>query len=163
MTRATLATLGYVLSADGEDVLLIHRNARTDDHHFGKYNGLGGKVEADEDLASGLQREIREEAGIACEQVEFAGTVYFPGFGVSGEGWFVSMFLIPVWSGTPLARNDEGDLHWVSVADVLAGNVPMWTGDRHFLPLVFADPVRQFHGVMTYSNGQPEKWRYSLL
>ena len=44
-----LATLGYVLSPEGGRVLLIHRNARPDDPAYGKYNGLGGKVEADED------------------------------------------------------------------------------------------------------------------
>src|SRR5690606_12660063 len=43
-----LATLGYVMSPDGNRVLMIHRNARADDQHLGKYNGLGGKLEADE-------------------------------------------------------------------------------------------------------------------
>jgi 8-oxo-dGTP diphosphatase len=57
-----LATLGYVKSPDGQRVLMIHRNARNDDHHLGKYNGLGGKLEANEDAASGMCREIREEA-----------------------------------------------------------------------------------------------------
>ena len=54
-----LATLGYVLSPDGKQVLLIHRNRRPDDAHFGKYNGLGGKLEADEDVVGGMRREIR--------------------------------------------------------------------------------------------------------
>src|SRR3546814_2382452 len=35
-----VATLGYVLSPDGRQVLMLHRNARADDHHLGKYNGL---------------------------------------------------------------------------------------------------------------------------
>src|SRR5207253_196400 len=59
-----LATLGYVLSPDDRRVLLIHRNTRTDDPHFGKYNGLGGKLHADEDIVAGMRREIREEAGL---------------------------------------------------------------------------------------------------
>ena len=41
-----LATLGYVKSPDGRRVLMIHRNARQEDHHLGKYNGLGGKLES---------------------------------------------------------------------------------------------------------------------
>ncbi len=28
--------------------------------------------------------------------------------------------------------------------------VPMWEGDRHFLPLVFDGDTRPFHGVMPY-------------
>ncbi len=58
-----VGTLGYILSPDGERVLLVHRNARPDDESFGKYNGLGGKLEADEDVATCMVREIREEAG----------------------------------------------------------------------------------------------------
>src|SRR3546814_1373892 len=53
-----VATLGYVLSPDGRQVLMLHRNARADDHHLGKYNGLGGKIEPDEDVLAGMRREI---------------------------------------------------------------------------------------------------------
>ena len=30
-----VATLGYVLSPDGREVLMVHRNARPDDHQLG--------------------------------------------------------------------------------------------------------------------------------
>jgi 8-oxo-dGTP diphosphatase len=33
---------------------MSHRNKRKDDAHYGKYNGLGGKVERDEDLSSSI-------------------------------------------------------------------------------------------------------------
>src|SRR3546814_11400260 len=61
-----VATLGYVLSPDGRQVLMLHRNARADDHHLGKYNGLGDKIEPDEDVLAGMRREIAAEAGIEC-------------------------------------------------------------------------------------------------
>ena len=64
----TPATLGYVLSPDGREVLMVHRNARPDDHQLGKYNGLGGKLERDEDVVAGMRREIHEEAGIEVRQ-----------------------------------------------------------------------------------------------
>ena len=38
-----LATLGYVLSDDRASVLMVHRIARPDDPHLGKYNGLDRK------------------------------------------------------------------------------------------------------------------------
>jgi hypothetical protein len=50
--------------AGSRRVLMIHRNARPGDQHLGKYNGLGGKLEADEDIVAGMRREIHEEAGI---------------------------------------------------------------------------------------------------
>ena len=35
-----LATLGYLISPDGSRVLMVCRDSRPDDVHFGKYNGL---------------------------------------------------------------------------------------------------------------------------
>lgn len=154
-----LATLGYVYSADRQRVLMIHRNARGDDHHLGKYNGLGGKLEANEDAAAGMRREIREEAGIECLDLTLRGTLSWPGFGKRGEDWFGFLFVVTRFSGTPLERNPEGALEWVPVDAVL--DLPLWEGDRHFLPLVFDADPRPFHGVMPYANGRMLSWAYS--
>lgn len=81
-----LATLGYVLSQDWRRVLMLHRNVRSDDHHVGKYIGLGGKLKAEEDAVAGMRREIREEAGIDCLALNLRGTMSWPGFGAHGEG-----------------------------------------------------------------------------
>lgn len=156
-----LATLGYVFSPDGARVLMIHRNARPDDAHFGKYNGLGGKLDAGEDVVAGLRREIREEAGIECDRVQLAGTISWPGFGKRGEDWFGFVFRVTAFSGTPLAANPEGALEWVEVGRVPA--LPLWEGDRHFLPLVFDFGAPQFHGVMPYQDGRPVSWMYTSL
>ena len=156
-----LATLGYILSPDKRDVLLIHRNARPDDPAFGKYNGLGGKLEAEEDAAAGMRREIREEAQIEAEGMTLRGTLSWPGFGKKGEDWFGFIFLISAWTGTPLTANPEGALEWVSLERLLALELDLWPGDRHFLPLVFDADARPFHGVMPYANGQPVSWKYS--
>ncbi|MFF5079734.1 NUDIX domain-containing protein [Actinoplanes sp. NPDC000266] len=159
--QAIIATLGYVLSPSGDQVLMIRRDTRPDDIHYGKYNGLGGKLEPDEDVVSGVRREIFEEAGITCDEIDLAGTISWPGFGRGGANWFGFLFRVPKWSGTPLTGNDEGSLHWMPVADVLAGEVPMWESDRHFLPLVFAGSPTVFHGVMPFSNGQATSWSYT--
>ncbi len=156
-----LATLGYILSPDGRQVLLIHRNRRPNDAHFGKYNGLGGKLEAGEDVVTCLRREIREEGGLECEELTLCGTISWPGFGKQGEDWFGFIFRVDRWSGAPLTENSEGDLVWVNIDQVLT--LPLWEGDRHFLPLVFAKGGRQFHGVMPYRDGRPESWAYGLL
>lgn len=156
-----LATLGYIMSPDGTETLLIHRNTRADDHHLGKYNGLGGKLEPGEDIVAGLKREIREEAGLECEEIVLRGTISWPGFGQHGEDWFGFIFRINRFRGQPLARNPEGTLAWVPVARVL--DLPLWEGDRYFLPLVFGDEPGQFHGVMPYRDGRPVNWTYSLI
>jgi 8-oxo-dGTP diphosphatase len=156
-----LATLGYVFSPDGRRVLMVHRTARPDDLHLGKYNGLGGKLHPDEDVVAGMRRELREEAGIECPSLHLAGTVSWPGFGKHGEDWFGFVFRIDQFTGTPHTSNPEGTLEWVEVERVLT--LPLWEGDRHFLPLVF-DPTRpQFHGVMPYRDGRPQSWSVSVI
>jgi 8-oxo-dGTP diphosphatase len=156
-----LATLGYILSPDGTETLLIHRNRRLQDPHFGKYNGLGGKLQAGEDVVACLRREIAEEAGLVCDLLTLRGTISWPGFGKDGEDWFGFIFRIDRWSGTPLTENAEGTLVWKPVLSLL--DLPLWEGDRYFLPLVFEKSDKQFHGVMPYRDGRPVSWAYSLV
>ncbi|MGH8039435.1 MAG: NUDIX hydrolase [Stenotrophomonas sp.] len=156
-----VATLGYVLSPDGRQALMIHRNARPGDLHLGKYNGLGGKVERDEDVAAGMRREILEEAGIECGTMRMRGTISWPGFGKHGEDWFGFVFVIDDFTGTPLTANPEGTLEWVDVDKI--ENLPLWEGDRQFLPLVFDGDPRPFHGVMPYRDGAMQSWSYTRL
>jgi 8-oxo-dGTP diphosphatase len=156
-----LGSLGYVLSPDREHVLLVHRNARDDDQHLGKYNGLGGKMEADEDVVACMQRELLEEAGITATEMTLRGTINWTGFGPNGEDWLGFVFLITAFEGEPFTENEEGTLDWHPVGSVL--DLPMWEGDRHFLPLVFDGDARAFHGYMPYDGGKPLSWEFTRI
>jgi 8-oxo-dGTP diphosphatase len=156
-----LATLGYIFSPDGRSVLLVHRNRRPGDAHLGKYNGLGGKLEPLEDVVTGMRREIREESGLECVEMHLRGTINWPGFGKGGEDWFGFVFRIDRFAGEPWAENADGPLEWVAVDRVL--ELPLWEGDRFFLPLVFDPSGRPFHGVMPYRDGRPVSWTWSNL
>ena len=161
MYEPIIGTLGYVLSPDGTRTLLVRRDARPHDHHRGKYNGLGGKVKPDEDVLSGLIREVREEAGIECLEAALRGTINWAGFGPAGESWLGFIFLITSFSGEPFTANEEGTLGWYPL-DRLDG-LEMWEGDRFFLPLVFDGDPRPFHGYMPYRNGRPLQWTYRRI
>ena len=153
-----VGTLGYVLSHDRKKTLLIHRNSRPSDHHLDKYNGLGGKMLANEDVVSCMRREILEEAGIECKEILFRGTINWTGFGPKGESWLGFIFRIDQFSGTPWTFNEEGTLSWVEIDSL--DTLPMWEGDRYFLPLVFDDNPKIFHGYMPYKDGHPINWQY---
>lgn len=159
MYTPILASLGYILSADKKKTLLVHRNKRSDDQHLGKYNGLGGKMKADEDIYGCICREIYEEAGIICSEVVLRGTINWTGFGPEGENWFGFIYRIDAFSGEPHAANEEGDLQWVAIDTIMS--LPMWEGDRYFLPMVFDDDPRVFHGYMPYDGGRPLSWHFS--
>jgi 8-oxo-dGTP diphosphatase len=86
------------------------------------------------------------------------GTINWTGFGPQGEDWLGFIFLVEEFSGTPFARNEEGPLEWVELERV--PSLPMWEGDRFFLPLVFDGDPRPFHGYMPYADGRPVGWSY---
>lgn len=156
-----IGTLGYVLSADRQKVLLVHRNARGNDQHLGKYNGLGGKLEPGENIVDCMKRELWEEARITVDRMRLRGTISWPGFGADGADWFGFIFVIDAFSGEVPERNAEGTLSWVRI-DQLA-DLPMWEGDRYFVPMVFDADPRPFHGVMPYRDGRPQSWTVTRL
>ena len=152
------STLGFILSPDGGSVLMVHRIGRDGDENFGKYNGLGGKLERNEDILSGMRREIREEAGLECDELTLRGTINWTNFGPHGEDWLAFVFLVTRFHGTPPERNEEGPLEWVPLARI--PELPMWEGDRLFLPLVFDGDPRPFHGYMPYDGSRPVGWTW---
>ncbi len=164
-----VGTLAYLLDPERDALLMIHRDARADDDHYGKYNGLGGKLEADESVVAGLRREILEEAGLTITSMRLRGTVTWSDFGPNLEQWLGFVFLVDGWEGEAPPANPEGTLCWVPRERLLracsadptereAAALPMWAGDRHFVPLVLDDDPRMFHGTMPYEGDQPTGW-----
>ncbi len=155
------AVLLYIFSrfADGtERVLMIHRDApdRPHDFHAGKWNGLGGKCEADESYAETASRELEEESGlrIAAADFRFLGFLQFPNFKPrKDEDWSCMLF----WSEVPEAtaravpaRTAEGSLHWIETAKLTDLN--LWDGDREFIPYVVER--KPFFGCSWYVDGK---------
>jgi len=153
-----LATLGYILAPSGDQVLLIHRDSRPDDHHFGKYNGLGGKIDANEDVAASMRREIAEEAGVECLSMQLRGTISWPGFGKHGQDWFGFLFLITKWSGTPKTSNPEGSLEWGVDPQTVSGR-DQCLARR---PLLSAARIRYKHSSVPRSSTLPQWSAYKL-
>ena len=53
-----VGSLAYVFDRELDEVLLIHRDRRADDEHYGKVNGLGGKLEDGESITTNVRREL---------------------------------------------------------------------------------------------------------
>lgn len=153
-----IGTLGYILSKDKDSVLLVHRTFRESDDHLGKYNGLGGKMDQGEDIYSCMEREIGEEAGIKVTKMELRGSINWTNFGPKGENWLGFVFLITDFEGEVFKENKEGPLTWVPVSEL--GSLPMWEGDKYFLPLVFDKDPRPFHAYLPYNREKPLSFTY---
>lgn len=159
--RPIVGTLAYVLSPDRGKVLLVHRTYRESDENLGKWNGIGGHLERGEDAAACMKREILEETGLRVRSMSLRGTVVWEDFGPKKEDWLGFVFLVDAFEGEPFADNDEGTLSWVPLSGI--GSLPMWKGDRLFLPMVFDGDPRPFHAYMRYEGDEPADWRCTRL
>lgn len=85
--RARLVTLAFVRHAD-ELLLLRHPESA---HRFpGQWNGVGGHVEAGEDVRAAARRELREEAGLEVPDLRLRAVIHESG--LLGEAWVVFVF-----------------------------------------------------------------------
>ena len=137
-------------------VLMIHRNTNPGDHHQGKWNGLGGKCEADESPREAARRETLEESGLDLPESDFLpmGVLQFPNFKPQkAEDWIVFLFTVkipPEKLHAVLKKIPEGELHWVQATDVLSLN--LWPGDRLFISHVLSQtPIL---GTIWYHQGE---------
>jgi 8-oxo-dGTP diphosphatase len=103
--RMIPSTLVYVRQS-GRTLML--RKARG--HQKGKWNGLGGKAEPGEMPEACAVREVREEAGLEVEELDYRGLVVFPRFDGTND-WYVWIYLATA-RGEPRA-GDEGELAWI--------------------------------------------------
>jgi 8-oxo-dGTP diphosphatase len=138
-----LATLCY-LKQNGK-TLMLHRVKKLNDIHAGKWNGLGGKLEAGESPEQCVIREVTEESGLVITQLCYHGLLVFADF--KGEDWYVWVFTSGQFSGD-LIESNEGRLEWI--ADELLITLNLWPSDLIFLPWLETAGVFsarfQYHG-----------------
>lgn len=160
-TRRVIPAVLIYLRREGQ-TLMLHRNAadRPGDYHAGKWNGLGGKLDADEAPFAAAAREIREECGLTLteNELQLLGILQFPNFKAhKAEDWMVFVFTAALEQRDLTAlrtTGPEGDLHWIPDAELLSLN--LWEGDRHFLPWVIAR--RPFMGTLWYEGSRVDRF-----
>lgn len=123
-----LATLCYVHQAGR--TLMLHRISRANDIHLGKWNGLGGKLEAGESPEQCVIREVREEAGLELRSPQYHGLLIFANF--KGDDWYVWVFSADEFEGEVAETSNEGRLEWIANEEVTS--LPLWPSDLIFLP-----------------------------
>ena len=111
--------------------LMLHRVKKQQDENAGKWIGVGGKFEEGESPEECARREVREETGLALEEVRPRGIVTF----VSDQ-WgteYMHLFTASRYEGV-LSACDEGVLEWIP-KDRLS-SLHLWEGDRVFFDLL---------------------------
>ena len=125
-----LTTLCYV--ENNGRWLMMHRVKKSVDENAGKWIGLGGHLLENETPEECVRREVLEEAGLELLDLRLRG---------------ILTFILPDWGNeltflyTARAREEilpecgEGILRWISFGEVM--DLPLWEGDRVFLPLLW--------------------------
>ena len=124
-----LTTLCYI-QRDG-CYLMLHRVKKGHDENAGKWIGIGGHMEENESPEECIRREAREEAGVELTDLRLRGVITFilPDWGNE-----LTFLYTAQTDGVPAPECEEGVFRWVPIGDV--PDLPLWEGDRVFLPLL---------------------------
>jgi 8-oxo-dGTP diphosphatase len=142
------ATLCYIRDKNSDKTLMMHRVKKENDMHEGKWNGLGGKLEAGESPEECVIREVKEESGLVINNPIFKGFITFPAFD-NYDDWYVFVFTADEFSGK-LIDPDEGFLEWIPNNKIL--DLPLWEGDKIFLP--WLENEKYFSAKFRYDKGK---------
>lgn len=149
-------TLIFVTSQNpdtGAQELLLLKGAPNKRLWANKYNGIGGHVEAGEDILAAAQRELTEETGLPPLALTLRGVL---NIAVNPGGDAPSGVAVFVFSGRTAERSvrpsAEGALHWVPLAGV--ESLPLVDDLYRLLPLLQAGEGTVYGHYQPDPNGE---------
>jgi len=128
------------------EVLLIKQNSDKKPS-FGKWNGIGGHIEEDEDPYFAAKREIREETGLSIEGIKLKYIAIIPDKKEIGVCLFI-------FSGNSkvktIKESSEGKLRWISIDHLT--DYPLMADLPRLLELVVSQISNNCPQILSYSN-----------
>ena len=133
-------------------ILMINRKKKP---WLGCWNGLGGKLQKDEDPIASLKRELNEETGLIIhdDEIKDCGYLTWNSFDANGQGLYLYLIELkhPFELKGPLLT-DEGILDWKEIDWIIdPANLGVAHNIRHFLPIMLSDETR-YHYHCTFES-----------
>ncbi|MCL4406094.1 MAG: 8-oxo-dGTP diphosphatase [Patescibacteria group bacterium] len=127
------ATLVFLIKRSEEGVSNICLAMKKRGFGMNRWNGVGGKVIAEETIEEAAKREAREEIGVSVNDLQKIAELsfYFP----HNPAWDqrVHVYFSETWEGEP-AESEEMNPKWFSFDEIPFEN--MWPDDIFWLPEV---------------------------
>jgi 8-oxo-dGTP diphosphatase len=108
-------TLGFVFNQDISEVLLMHKNRP--DWQVGKLNGVGGRIESNEESVDCMVREVLEETGVATKKEDW---IYFGE--IKSDDWRVDLYTLTyIGDIKDFSTTTDEKIEWFKVDDLPDG------------------------------------------
>ena len=135
----------------GDEILLINRDKSP---WFGRWNGVGGKIEDGEDPKDAIHREVYEETLIKLTDVKDCGIVTWNVDGEDRGGMHIYLAEVSEdFSYDTPRKMPEGILDWKSVDWILDdSNTGIVENIQKFLPYMLYENARYHHHCVFENN-----------
>lgn len=135
---------------DNNGRVLLMKGAADKKIWAGQYNGIGGHVEAGEDVLTSAERELAEETGITHGVLRMVGQVMIKVDDRRGIALFI---FNGTYNGEELHGSAEGGLEWVDISHLDA--LPVVEDLKILLPKAAAHQPGEalIYGSYTYEDG----------
>lgn len=105
-------------------------------HGVGRWNGVGGKVEANESLERAVIRECQEEIGVTPLELEKVAEIDFDELYQNTRKLLnVHIYIAKKWQGSPV-ETEEMAPRWFGFDEIPYKE--MWNDDPYWLPQILA-------------------------
>jgi 8-oxo-dGTP diphosphatase len=129
---------------NGDDVLML-KGAPTKRLYANLYNGVGGHLEAGEDILSSVRREVREETGLEIEGARLRAIIHADEEAGPGVVFFV---FTSRSSSRALCPSVEGEVSWVPRRRLM--ELELVEDLRQLLPIVLDEGTGLWFGHLEY-------------
>ena len=132
-TKLRNATLVFLIEKERDEISRVCLAMKKRGFGVNRWNGVGGKVEAEEEIEQAAIREAREEIGVEIKELKKTAELsfYFP----HNPDWdqLVHVFFAEKWEGEP-SESEEMRPDWFELPGIPFEN--MWPDDEYWLPEV---------------------------
>lgn len=123
---------------------------------IGRWNGVGGKVDAGESLEEATIREAKEEIGVDAKDLQKVGEIAFSFKFKPDYNQLVHIYITESWEGEPV-ESEEMAPAWYSV-DKIPYDI-MWPDDIFWIPKVLGG--EKIKAEFTFGENDPNSAHFS--